>query len=277
MEEDAELRETVEGILGQGIKLVDVQKTTSYKSEEVLIINGRTVPLVGPEGDVIRQALLTGQVPPSDVLNALLISAGILSHPVRLETELTVKQTTLNRDAIQVSRNGCVVDERFKETKEEDLLHKTSTEIWRAVERPASSTGSSAESDCRDLPVFFQQVILEDGSDETDRAAATPPTTVRKFMSRRISFLLLCLSSESNASLRHFRPRDLCWCYFSPSLQSIFFLLCEPFYEFWDTNARHVPCWQVCFLLLLLGSRVLKSARPPFISPKKEMDDGTFV
>ena len=136
--DDVELRETVESILGQGIRMLDVEKKTTYKSEEVLLINGVAVPLVGADGDVIRQALLSGQVPPSDVLNSLLISAGIWRHPVRLQTELTVKQTTLNRDAITVSRNGKVVDERLKETKEEDLLHKTSTEVWRAVAPPDS-------------------------------------------------------------------------------------------------------------------------------------------
>jgi hypothetical protein len=138
--DDVELRETVESILGQGIRMLDVEKKTTYKSEEVLLINGVAVPLVGADGDIIRQALLSGQVPPSDVLNSLLISAGIWRHPVRLQTELTVKQTTLNRDAITVSRNGRVVDERLKETKEEDLLRKTSTEVWRAVQGGPDST-----------------------------------------------------------------------------------------------------------------------------------------
>lgn len=145
--DDVELRETVESILGPGIRMLDVEKKTSYKSEEVLLINGVAVPLVGADGDVIRQALLSGQVPPSDVLNSLLISAGIWRHPVRLQTELTVKQTTLNRDAITVSRHGQVVDERLKETKEEDLLRKTSTEIWRAVAGPDSSSGSVFQPD----------------------------------------------------------------------------------------------------------------------------------
>lgn len=147
--DDVELRETVESILGQGIRLLDVEKKTSYKSEEVLLINGVAVPLVGADGDIIRQALLNGQVPPSDVLNALLISAGIWRHPVRLQTELTVKQTTLNRDAITVSRNGRVVDERLKETKEEDLLRKTSTEVWRAVAGPDSTTDKRFQPDPR--------------------------------------------------------------------------------------------------------------------------------
>lgn len=138
--DDVELQEKVESILGQGIRMLDVEKKTTYKSEEVLLINGVAVPLVGADGDIIRQALLSGQVPPSDVLNSLLISAGIWRHPVRLQTELTVKQTTLNRDAITVSRNGRVVDERLKETKEEDLLRKTSTEVWRAVAGPDSTT-----------------------------------------------------------------------------------------------------------------------------------------
>ena len=150
--DDVELRETVESILGKGIRLLDVEKKTSFKSEEVLLINGTAVPLVGAEGDIIRQALLSGQVPPSDVLNSLLISAGIWRHPVRLQTELTVKQTTLNRDQISVSRQGRVVDERLKETKEEDLLRKSSTEVWRAVAAPTSSSGSTLVMDFKPDP-----------------------------------------------------------------------------------------------------------------------------
>ena len=149
--DDVELRETVESILGQGIRLLDVEKKTTFKSEEVLLINGTAVPLVGAEGDVIRQALLNGQVPPSDVLNSLLIAAGIWRHPVRLQTELTVKQTTLNRDTISVSRQGRVVDERLKETKEEDLLRKSSTEVWRAV-TPPSTAGPTLVMDFKPIP-----------------------------------------------------------------------------------------------------------------------------
>ena len=154
--DDVELRETVESILGQGIRLLDVEKKTSYKSEEVLLINGVAVPLVGADGDIIRQALLSGKVPPSDVLNSLLISAGIWRHPVRLQTELTVKQTTLNRDAITVSRNGRVVDERLKETKEEDLLHKTSTEVWRAVAAPDATTTPNSTGSPQTTTLIFQ-------------------------------------------------------------------------------------------------------------------------
>lgn len=171
--DDVELRETVESILGQGIRLLDVEKKTSYKSEEVLLINGVAVPLVGADGDIIRQALLSGQVPPSDVLNSLLISAGIWRHPVRLQTELTVKQTTLNRDAITVSRNGRVVDERLKETKEEDLLHKTSTEVWRAVAGPDSSSGSVFQPD----PSSCSSSSSPKEEEEEEEIQLDPPTS----------------------------------------------------------------------------------------------------
>lgn len=153
--DDVELRETVESILGQGIKLLDVQKTTSFKSEEVLLINGVPVPLVGAEGDAVRQALLNGQVPPSEIVNSLLVSAGIWRHPVRVHAEVTVKSTTLSRDAISVSRNGRLVEERCKETREEDLVHKTSTEIWRSEPRTTNA----------DAPPDHQP-----GVDQVDRA-----------------------------------------------------------------------------------------------------------
>lgn len=203
MEEDAELRETVESILGPGIRLLDVEKTTSVKSEEVLLINGRAVPLVGPEGEVIRTALMAGQVPPSEMLNALLISAGILAGPVRLETELTVKQTTLNRDAIQVSRNGCVVDERFKETREEDLLRKTSTEIWRAVDPPPTSGSDPSSSPTDSLPIFIRTAAdpppAPPTTEEVEEEPSTPPLpshgTVRHHPFYDASLFDLCVTS----------------------------------------------------------------------------------
>lgn len=200
MEEDAELKETVESILGPGIRLLDVEKTTTVKSEETLLINGQAVPLIGPEGEIIKNALLAGQIPPSEILNALLISAGILAGPVRLETELTVKSTTLNRDAIQVSRHGTVVDERFKETKEEDCLKKTSTEIWRAVP-VVNSNGNSSSG------LVFKADPLPETSDEPDRSVRAKRNT---YFSILIS--LACQDVE------------LLW----PSLEKISFFWSEP-------------------------------------------------
>ena len=185
--DDVELRETVESILGKGIRMLDVEKKTTYKSEEVLLINGVAVPLVGADGDVIRQALLSGQVPPSDVLNSLLISAGIWRHPVRLQTELTVKQTTLNRDAITVSRNGHVVDERLKETKEEDLLHKTSTEVWRAVSGPDPAT-KVFQPDPSPVPSKEEEISIQlpsdaDTADEETTSSQSPSVRPSSFTS----------------------------------------------------------------------------------------------
>ena len=129
--DDVEIRETVESILGQRIRVLDVEKTTTSRNEETLLINGTPVPLTGAAGDVIRQALLRGVAPPSDVLNQLLVSAGIWRAPVRLHTTLTTNTTTLNKDVVVVRRHGVVVDERVKETRHQDSVRKTSTELWR--------------------------------------------------------------------------------------------------------------------------------------------------
>ena len=169
--DDLEIRETVESLLGKGIRVLDVEKNTQVKNEEVLLINGTPVPLVGEEGDVIRQALLSGTAPPIELLNQLLISAGIWRHPVRVETSLTVKNTTLNKDTVVVSKNGVVVDERVRETKEEDVIRSSSTEIWRAVPRPIPPTTQPTDPP---PPAHHQQPDQEDSNDQTVGAATIP-------------------------------------------------------------------------------------------------------
>lgn len=128
--DDVEIRETCESILGASCRVLDVEKTTSTTNEETLLINGTAVPLIGDAGDVIRTALLNGVAPPADVLAQLLIGAGIWTAPLTVHTTLTTNKTTLNRDTVVVTRRGVVVDERVTETRQEDHLHKTSTEIW---------------------------------------------------------------------------------------------------------------------------------------------------
>lgn len=71
--DDPEIQETVEAILGKGAKVVDCEKKSSIREEEVLYINGIPVQLEGRDGIAIKEALMTGQVPPCDLLNKLLI------------------------------------------------------------------------------------------------------------------------------------------------------------------------------------------------------------
>lgn len=131
--DDPEVQETVESILGKGAKVVDCEKKSSIKEEEVLYINGMPVTLEGRDGLAIKQALITGQVPPCDLLNTLLIKTGILKAPVKLDTSLSVKSTTVTKEEVTVSRDGKVVDERSRETKEQNFYTSAITELYEPV------------------------------------------------------------------------------------------------------------------------------------------------
>lgn len=75
--DDHEIQSTVESILGPGVKVIDCEKKSCVQEEEVLLINGVPITLEGPDGVAIREAMITGQVPPCDLLNRILIRAGI--------------------------------------------------------------------------------------------------------------------------------------------------------------------------------------------------------
>lgn len=132
--DDTEIQETVEAILGKGAKVVDCEKKSSIKEEEILLINGLPVTLEGRDGMAIKQALMTGQVPPCDLLNTILIKAGILRAPVQLETSLSVKTSTITKEEVTVSKGGKVVDERHRETKEDNYYTSATSEIWEPVD-----------------------------------------------------------------------------------------------------------------------------------------------
>ncbi|XP_049819185.1 ras-GEF domain-containing family member 1B-like isoform X4 [Aethina tumida] len=131
--DDPEIQETVESILGKGAKVLDCEKKSSIKEEEVLYINGIPVTLEGRDGLAIKQALVTGQVPPCDLLNTLLIKTGILKAPVKLDTSLSVKSTTVTKEEVTVSRAGKVVDERSRETKEQNFYTSAITEVFEPI------------------------------------------------------------------------------------------------------------------------------------------------
>ncbi|CAK9829969.1 hypothetical protein ANTRET_LOCUS7224, partial [Anthophora retusa] len=131
--DDHEIQSTVESILGPGVKVVDCEKKSSMREEEVLLINGVPIPLEGPDGVAIREAMITGQVPPCDLLNQILVKAGILRAPVRLETSLSVKSSIVTKEEVTVARGGKVVDERSRETKENNYYASSTSEIWEPV------------------------------------------------------------------------------------------------------------------------------------------------
>lgn len=130
---DDEIQETVESILGKGVVVVDCEKKSSVKEEEVLLVNGCPVSLDGDDGAAIKRALLRGDVPDCDLLNQILVRAGILRAPVHLETNLSVKSTVVTREEVTVARAGRVVDERSRETKEDNYYTSATSEVWEPV------------------------------------------------------------------------------------------------------------------------------------------------
>ncbi|KAJ9600081.1 hypothetical protein L9F63_009623, partial [Diploptera punctata] len=156
-----------ESILGKGVKVVDCEKKSCVREEEVLLVNGCPIALEGEDGAAIREALLHGTVPHCDLLNQILIRAGILKAPVRLETSLSVKSSVVTREEVTVARGGQVVDERSRETKEDNYYtshtrntakssktqHSSTTPFPNSSSsegsRPTSDASTSTDSNCQ--------------------------------------------------------------------------------------------------------------------------------
>lgn len=132
---DDEILETVKSMLGTNIQVVDCEKTQTIREEEVLLINGVPVTLEGSDGNAIKKALIAGEIPSCEMLNQLLFRAGVLRQPVKLETSLSVKTSTVTTEDITIAQNGRILDERSCETKENNYYTSTSSEIWEPVSR----------------------------------------------------------------------------------------------------------------------------------------------
>lgn len=135
---DDEILKTVEAVLGKDIEIVDCQKTKSVQEEEILLINGKQVKLDANDAAAIKKALMTGQIPPCDLLNQILFQAGIISQPVRLETSLSVKSSLTTTEEIRVARNGLILDERSLETTEDNYYTSSCSEVWEPIGKVSS-------------------------------------------------------------------------------------------------------------------------------------------
>jgi hypothetical protein len=149
---DEEILKTVEAVLGKNIEIVDCQKTKSIQEEEILLINGKPVKLEGSDGAAIKKALMTGQIPPCDLLNQILYQAGILRQPVHLETTLSVKSSLTTTEEIRVARNGLILDERSLETKEDNFYTSECSEVWEPIGKASSIKNSNGMADELSLP-----------------------------------------------------------------------------------------------------------------------------
>lgn len=135
---DEEILKTVEAVLGKDIEIVDCQQTKSVQEEEILFINGKRVKLEGSDAAAIKKAMLTGEIPPGDLLNQLLIQAGILRKPVQLETSLSVKSTLTTTEEVRIARNGKLLNEHLCQTKEDNYYSSICNEVWEPIGKTAA-------------------------------------------------------------------------------------------------------------------------------------------
>lgn len=131
--DDEEILKTVESMLGKNVEIVDCEKTSSVREEEVLLINGIPIQLDENDSIAIKKALITGEVPPCDLLNQLLFRAGIMRQAVHLETSLSVKSSVVTTEEVTIARDGRILDERSTETKEDNFYTSSSSEIWDPI------------------------------------------------------------------------------------------------------------------------------------------------
>jgi hypothetical protein len=144
---DEEILKTVEAVLGKDIEIVDCQKTKTVQEEEILFINGKPVKLEGSDAAAIKKAMLTGEIPPCDLLNQLLIRAGILRQPVQLETSLSVKSSLTTTEEIRVARNGKLLNEHSCQTKEDNYYSSICNEVWEPIGKSSAIRSSNCAAD----------------------------------------------------------------------------------------------------------------------------------
>lgn len=171
---DDEIQETVESILGKGAVVVDCEKKSSVKEEEVLLVNGRPVALDGDDGAAIKRALLRGDVPDCELLNQILVRAGILRAPVHLETNLSVKSSVVTREEVTVARAGRVVDERSRETKEDNYYTSATSEVWEPVTVTNGGLGGQPATGSPRPSAKYRETVTT-SSERTEDGAAAPP------------------------------------------------------------------------------------------------------
>lgn len=146
---DEEILKSVQAVLGKDIEIVDCQQTKTVQEEEILFINGKRVKLEGSDVATIKKAMLTGEIPPGDLLNQLLIQAGILRKPVQLETSLSVKSTLTTTEEVRVARNGKLLNEHLCQTKEDNYYSSVCNEVWEPIGKtnPAKTAHCATTND----------------------------------------------------------------------------------------------------------------------------------
>lgn len=100
-------------LLGPGHEVVSVRKEVKVKTSEVLLVNGTPISLEDDEeGDEIKACLLSGRMPNQDLINHLLMRAGLILSPKRqvVTSEVKVTKVDMGSEAsVVTASNGEVV------------------------------------------------------------------------------------------------------------------------------------------------------------------------
>ena len=136
--DDEIIKTKIETMLGN-VKIVDCEQMVTHNQEEILLINGVPIKLDDNEEDCcrhenmsIKEALLSGIVPSSHLLNKLLFRAGVITDTtVELETTMSVKQTFVQKEDITLSRNGQTLDSKSTKVTDDQLYASECKELWK--------------------------------------------------------------------------------------------------------------------------------------------------
>lgn len=91
-------------MLGPDRKVVSIDKKVIVHEHEVIMVNGTPIVLEGEEGEAIKECLLRGSMPPQDLLNHLLLKAGLIvsgkSQTVKADMNVRTSVTTTENAAL---------------------------------------------------------------------------------------------------------------------------------------------------------------------------------
>ena len=170
------------------LKVVSVEKSVCVREEEVLLVNGTPITLEGEEGKAIKDCLLRGAIPNQvtgkaaqkatsivifqDLINHLLIKAGLLLKPMKVSTELNVKSSTTRSENVFLHKNGEILDEQCRQRSEVQEYRSEVEEDWQPIE-----FGQGVEQDDGNI-----STLSEAGKSLRDRLKSTDSVDVDRLV-----------------------------------------------------------------------------------------------
>jgi len=152
-------------MLGPDQEIVSVEKNVCVREEEVLLVNGTPITLEGEEGKAIKDCLLKGSIPNQDLINHLLLKAGLLRQPVKVQTELNVKSSNTQAENIFLHKNGQILDENCSQRTEVKEYTSRAEEAWQP-----NQSSSEDEGDDDDIKESHRHSTPAGPRDTVDRS-----------------------------------------------------------------------------------------------------------